>query len=155
MALTKKQKYDRCYEAAAMIKASIDGMKAAGLINHRTKEVFSGMIAEWIFRCPKERSGLISLAALGSNKIADDHYFGRKSSGLVVFEQVINGASVRRIACVIRSRCRTHVVTPAENTLLKKYQEKTYKIKSKTDIEAEYEYAGIELVTRTRKPHKK
>lgn len=155
MALTKQQKFDRCLEAAQMIKASIEGMKAAGLINHRTKDIFSGIIAEWIFRCPKERSGLISVAAVESNKMADDHYFGRKSSGLVVFEQAIKGASANRIACVIRSRCRTHIVTPAENTILKKYQEKTYKIKSKTDIDAEYEYAGIELVVRTRKPRKK
>lgn len=155
MALTREQKWERYLEAAREIHACVDGLKAAGLAyNSDTANRFSGIIAEWIFRCPEIHSGLISEQGIGQKVPTSDHYFGRKSSGVLVYQKILAGHSVERIAAIIASRSRVHYVSNQENTLLKKFDNKKL-IKSKARILEEYELAGINLVQYTRRRKQK
>jgi hypothetical protein len=105
-------------------------------------------------RVPKITSGLISeKALLLTRPTTKDHYFGRKVSGDLIYENIIKGASIIRIALIIMSRARCHEVTRAENELLKKYDCKK-KFKTKLDIANEYRLAGIILVAKPPKPPK-
>ncbi len=155
--LTKQDRWDRCMQAAIRIRACINGLKAEGLENDpETVIFFSGIIGEWIYRLPFDQSGLISKKAANSKRTpTSDHYFGRTASGQLLYQQVVNGASAERIAYILRSRCRVHLVTSAENTKLK-YVDCKKHLKSKKQIQEEYKAAGITLIPRVRKqkPHK-
>lgn len=150
MALTKQQKWDKCYNRALRIKACINGLSQEDLLDEETINDFTGIIAEWIHRCPVEWSGLTSKAKLeeiksGYSYCTYDHWHGRKTGGELVFEQIIKGASLNRITYILRSRSRVHKVTKAENNKLKKYDTKL-KIKGPGQSNKEYLAAKIELI---------
>jgi hypothetical protein len=150
--LTKQDRWDRCMQAAIRIRACVNGLKAENLENDpETAVFFSGIIGEWIYRLPFDQSGLISKKAANSKRApTSDHFYGRTASGQLVYQQVVNGASAERIAYILRSRCRVHLVTSAENTKLK-YVDCKKRLKSKTQIQQEYKAAGITLIPRVRK----
>lgn len=150
--LTKQDRWDRCMQAAIRIKACINGLKNDGLEKDpETVVFFSGIIGEWIYRLPFDQSGLISKKASNSKRApTSDHYYGRTASGQLVYQQVVKGASAERIAYILRSRCRVHLVTSAENTKLK-YVDCKKHLKSKKQIQDEYKAAGITLIPRVRK----
>lgn len=150
--LTKQDRWDRCMQAAIRIKACINGLKAEGLEDDpETVIFFSGIIGEWIYRLPFDQSGLISKKAASSKRApTSDHYYGRTASGQLIYREVVNGASAERIAYILRSRCRVHLVTSAENTKLKSVDCKKH-LKSKKQIQEEYKAVGITLIPRVRK----
>lgn len=146
MALTREQKWERYLEAAREIHACVDGLKAAGLAyNEATANRFAGIIAEWIFRCPEIHSGLISEEGMKQKTPTSDHYFGRKSSGVLVYKKILQGHSVERIAMIIASRSRVHYVSSQENTRLKQFDNKKL-IKPKARILEEYSLAVSQMV---------
>lgn len=145
--LTKQQKWERNLRSARMIRACVNGLIADGIAEDEDViDEFSGIIAEWIFRNPVRWSGLISLEALKSPKTpTNDHYFGRKSSGMLVYKYALRGASIKRLAYIIASRSRCHKVTSEENTELKKHDNKEL-LKPKPMIASEYANANIQLI---------
>jgi hypothetical protein len=145
--LTKQEKWDRNLRAARMIRACVNGLIADGIADDEdVMDEFSGIIAEWIFRNPVRHSGYISVEALNSSKIpTDDHYFGRKSSGILLYRYALRGASVKRLAYIIASRSRCHQVTSEQNTELKKHDTRGL-LKPKSVIKAEYDSAEIVMV---------
>lgn len=145
--LSNQEKWQRNLRAARMIRACVDGLIAEGIADDDdVANEFSGIIAEWIFRNPVRHSGYISREAMDSWKTpTDDHYFGRKSSGILVYRYARAGASIKRIAYIIASRSRCHQVTSEENTLLKAFDCRSL-LKTKTQIASEYEAASIHLV---------
>jgi hypothetical protein len=145
--LTKRQKWERNLRTARMIRACVDGLIVDGIAYDKdTMNEFAGIIAEWIFRNPVRHSGYISVEALNSKKVAtDDHYFGRKSSGILVYKYALRGASVKKLAYIIASRSRCHQVTSEQNTELKKHDTKGL-LKPKPVIAAEYANANISLI---------
>lgn len=146
MALTKQQQFERCLTAAKLVKVWMDAQIAAGFDSKDEINFTTGIFAEVIHRLPKITSGYISEKALTSKGYTTkDHYFGRKISGELIYENIMKGASINRLALIMMSRSRCHEVTSAENTLLKKFDTKK-KFKSKLDVINEYEAAGIVLV---------
>lgn len=150
MALSKQEKWERCLARARRIRACVNGLSAEDLLDEETINDFSGIIAEWIHRCPVEWSGLISKAKLEEIKsgyayATYDHWHGRKTSGELVFEQVVKGASLNRIAYILRSRSRVHKVTKTENNELKAHDTKI-KFKGPGHARKEYTSAKIELI---------
>lgn len=145
--LTKQQKWERNLRTARMIRACVNGLIADGIAHDDdTMNEFAGIIAEWIFRNPVRHSGYISVEALNSKKIpTDDHYFGRKSSGVLVYKYALNRASVKRLAYIIASRSRCHQVTSEQNTILKKHDTRGL-LKPKPVVASEYAAAGIRLI---------
>ena len=123
--LSNQEKWQRNLRAARMIRACVDGLIAEGIADDDdVANEFSGIIAEWIFRNPVRHSGYISREAMDSWKTpTDDHYFGRKSSGVLVYRYARAGA----------------------NTLLKAFDCRSL-LKTKTQIASEYEAASIHLV---------
>lgn len=144
--LTKQEKWERNLRSARMIRACVNGLIAEGIAHDEDViDEFSGLVAEWIFRNPVRHSGWISLKALNSSKTpTNDHYFGRKSSGVLVYMNALRGASVKRLAYIIASRSRCHKVTSEENTELKKHDSKQL-LKPKPMIAAEYVSANIQM----------
>jgi hypothetical protein len=146
MALTKQQQFERCLTAAKLVKVWMDAQVAAGLDSKAEINFTTGIFAEVIHRLPKITSGYISEKALTSKgSTTKDHYFGRKVSGDLIYENIMKGASINRLALIMMSRSRCHEVTSAENTLLKKFDTKK-KFKSKLDVINEYKQAGIILI---------
>lgn len=145
--LSREEKWERNLRTARMIRACVDGLIADGIAyDEDVMNEFSGIIAEWIFRNPVRHSGYISLKALNSSKTpTDDHYFGRKSSGILIYQYALRGASVKRLAYIIASRSRCHQVTSKQNTELKKHDTRGL-LKSKSVIKAEYASANIEMI---------
>lgn len=155
MPLTRAQKWERYLEAAEEIHACVDGLKFRNLAQKPdTADRFSGIIAEWIFRLPRIHSGLISVEGSKQKTPTCDHYFGRKSSGVLIYNQILAGQSVHRIAAILASRARVHRVSERENTALKKIDSKQL-LKSKTRVMQEYAEAGIELIPFTRRREQK
>jgi hypothetical protein len=146
MALTKQQQFERCLTAAKLVKVWIEAQIAAGFDSEEEINFTTGIFAEVIHRLPKITSGYISEKALASKgSTTKDHYFGRKVSGELLYENIMKGASINRLALIVMSRSRCHEVTSAENTLLKKFDTKK-KFKSKLDVINEYKAAGIVLI---------
>jgi hypothetical protein len=145
--LSQQQKWDRNLRAARIIRACIDGLIADGIAEDEdVMDEFSGILAEWIFRNPVRHSGYISVEALNSSKTpTDDHYFGRKSSGILLYQYALRGASIKRLAYIIASRSRCHQVTSEENTELKKHDTRGL-LKPKPVQQAEYAAAKIIMV---------
>jgi hypothetical protein len=145
--LTKQEKWERNLRAARMIRGCVNGLIADGIAHDEdVMDEFSGIIAEWIFRNPVRHSGYISLEALNSSKTpTDDHYFGRKSSGILLYQYALRGASIKRLAYIIASRSRCHQVTSEQNTELKKHDTRGL-LKPMPVIKAEYASAGIEMI---------
>lgn len=145
--LTNQEKWERNLRSARMIRACVNGLITDGIAEDEDViDEFSGIIAEWIFRNPVRWSGFISLEALKSSKTPTyDHYFGRKSSGMLVYMYALRGASIKRLAYIIASRSRCHKVTSEENTELKKHDNKQ-SLKPKPMIASEYANANIEII---------
>jgi len=144
--LTNQEKFERNLRSARMIRACINGLIADGIAEDEDViDEFSGIIAEWIFRNPVRHTGYISLEALKLKKTpTNDHYFGRKSSGMLVYMYALRGASIKRLAYIIASRSRCHKVTSEENTELKKHDSKNL-LKTKPMVVSEYVNANIQL----------
>lgn len=145
--LSQPQKWERNLRAARMIRACVNGLIADGIAEDKdVMDEFSGILAEWIFRNPVRHSGYISVEALNSSKTpTDDHYFGRKSSGILLYRYALRGASIKRLAYIIASRSRCHQVTSAENTELKKHDTRSL-LKPKPVQQAEYAAAKITMI---------
>lgn len=145
--LTNQEKWERNLRSARMIRACVNGLIADGIAKDEDViDEFSGIIAEWIFRNPVRWSGFISAEALKSSKTPTyDHYFGRKSSGMLVYMYALRGASIKRLAYIIASRSRCHKVTSEENTELKKHDSKGL-LKPKPVVASEYVNANIQLI---------
>jgi hypothetical protein len=145
--LSQQQKWDRNLRAARMIRACVDGLIADGIAEDEdVMDEFSGILAEWIFRNPVRHSGYISVEASNSPKTpTDDHYFGRKSSGILLYRYALLGASIKRLAYIIASRSRCHQVTSGENTELKKHDTRGL-LKPKPVQQAEYATAKIIMI---------
>ena len=100
--------------------------------------------AEGIFRVPSVQSGWISKKALAKKEKnskytpTKEHYFGRKASANVIFEQIAQGKSIARIRDIILSRSRVHFTTSQENEKLKKHSHLPWR--------QAYAKCGIELV---------
>lgn len=145
--LSQPQKWERNLRAARMIRACVNGLIADGIAEDKdVMDEFSGILAEWIFRNPVRHSGYISVEALNSSKTpTDDHYFGRKSSGILLYRYALRGASIKRLAYIIASRSRCHQVTSDQNTKLKKYDTRGL-LKPKPVQQAEYAAAKITMI---------
>jgi hypothetical protein len=145
--LSQQQKWERNLRSARMIRANVNGLIADGIAEDEdVMDEYSGILAEWIFRNPVRHSGYISVEALNSSKTpTDDHYFGRKSSGILLYRYALRGASIKRLAYIIASRSRCHQVTSTENTELKKHDTHAL-LKPKPVQQAEYEAAKIIMV---------
>lgn len=145
--LSQQQKFERNLRTARMIRACVNGLIADGIAEDEdVMDEFSGIIAEWIFRNPVRHSGYISVEALNSSKTpTDDHYFGRKSSGILLYRYALRGASIKRLAYIIASRSRCHQVTSDQNTKLKKHDTRGL-LKPKPVQQAEYAAAKITMI---------
>lgn len=150
--LTAQDKWDRAYKIAELIHASMDGIKRANLhLSEDHMDWYAFEVAQLIYGQPDEVTNYMSkklLEALdsGSGKVCYEHYFGRKASGRLIIKKVLAGHSIARIAAIIRSRSRVNRVTSAENTRLKKFSSSMDLLKTKAQIQHEYNCAGIELV---------
>lgn len=74
-----------------------------------------------------------------------EHYFSRKKSAVLIYNllKTRKNITAKRIAAVMMSRNRVHLVSKEENQLLRKYQHSSKNYKT---WRQEYAAAGIELV---------
>lgn len=74
-----------------------------------------------------------------------EHYFSRKKSAVLIYNLLKNRKNItaKRIAAVMMSRNRVHLVSKEENQLLRKYQHSSNNYKTWRE---EYAAAGIKLV---------
>lgn len=111
----------------------------------QSRKFLEGIVAaEGIFRVPTKSTGLISEKALElkmSNKKyipTKEHFYGRRGSADLIFEQLQKGKGIDRIRSIILSRSRVHLTTAEENNALKAYDHLYWR--------DAYEAVGIKLV---------
>lgn len=144
--LTKRERWERYLESAELLESFVEGMKVRGTIdNPRMVNKFCGLVAEELHRVPVTHTGFVSKKAHKAKKKTPDHYFGRKVSGELIYQMIMRGCSIKRIAMIIWSRSRVNYVTSAENTRLKKFDGKNPN-KTWREVLNEYAAAGIQLI---------
>jgi hypothetical protein len=99
-----------------------------------------GLIAEGLHRMTPIHTGLISEEASKRKvKICKEHFFGRTASARIIMKKIGEGKwSDERLVLLIKSRCRVHYTTSAENMKLRKYDHLHWR--------KAYEAAGIKLI---------
>lgn len=142
-------KWQRYLKAGALVKACVDGIKKNKLHNCQdTRNSSAIMFAQLIFNCPDLHTGLISpqgrIQKSYKGFATADHFRGRKGSGNVLFDQALKGASVKRLALIIASRCRVHWISSEENNKLRLTASQN-PYKTKKQIQEEYDHLNIVL----------
>ena len=140
-------KFYKKYESIAQTaKYMVDGLDEGILPD---EDLCAHLISEALHNAPARWTGLVSEKTEGMPlvKMTKEHFFSRKQSSRLLFEQIRKGKSIKRLTSIIMSRVRVHRVTKQENIDLIPFQhDNNYKT-----WQQEYKAAGINLVKYVRK----
>lgn len=140
--LTKEQKTEARFESyiklARILVSSIE--------NEADEVLVVSMLMNTIFKLPSKFTGLTSVKAsnLIREKRTPEHFFSRTESAKRLLKEIKKNPSRSDAALIkfVKSRCRVHHVTRAENNLLRSWNKKN----PKSNWRHAYSACGIELI---------